>query len=106
MDAGDRSIDALLAAAGAEFAEALPAKVAALASLIAGGAWKDARRAAHKLRGSAATYGHAELGASAGAIEEVLLEDGDAPSVESREQIDRHLVAAHAEAARALREAR
>jgi HPt (histidine-containing phosphotransfer) domain-containing protein len=105
MDAGDRSIDALLAAAGAEFAEALPAKVAALAGLIAGGAWKDARREAHKLRGSAATYGHAELGALAGAIEE-LIEAGDTPCEESRQRIDRHLVTAHAEAARALREAR
>jgi HPt (histidine-containing phosphotransfer) domain-containing protein len=106
MDAGDPSIDALLAAAGVEFAEALPAKVTALAGLIAGAAWKDARRAAHKLRGSAATYGHAELGASAGAIEEALLEAGDAPSTESRQRIDRHLVSAQAQAARAAREAR
>lgn len=106
MDAGEPSIDALLAAAGVQFAEALPDKVSALQGSIARGAWAEARRAAHKLRGSAATYGHAELAASASAIEEALLEAGDTPLAESRERIDRHLASAHSEAARAAREAR
>jgi HPt (histidine-containing phosphotransfer) domain-containing protein len=106
MDSGEPSIEALLAAAGVEYARALPDKVRALGGLIARGAWLDARRAAHKLRGSAAIYGHVDLGASAAAIEEALLEAGDAPLAESRARIDQHLVSVHAEAARAVREAR
>jgi HPt (histidine-containing phosphotransfer) domain-containing protein len=106
MDPGKPSIDALLAAAAVEFAEALPGKVAALEALVTGGAWQEARRAAHKLRGSASTYGHAELGASAASIEEELLEAAGPPLRERRARIDEHLATAHAQAARALREAR
>jgi HPt (histidine-containing phosphotransfer) domain-containing protein len=106
MESGEPSIEALLAAAGVEYARALPEKVTALAGLIARCAWLDARRAAHKLRGSAAIYGHAELGASAAAIEESLLEAGDCPLAECRARIDQHLASAHIEAGRAVREAR
>jgi HPt (histidine-containing phosphotransfer) domain-containing protein len=106
MAGGDRSIDALLAAAGVEYARTLPGKVAELRSLVAEGAWENARRASHKLRGSAATYGHAALGASAGAIEEALILAGNAPGIEARARIVERLAVACAEAERAAREDR
>jgi HPt (histidine-containing phosphotransfer) domain-containing protein len=99
---GPSSIDALLAAAHSQFAASLPAKVAAIEEHVARGAWEDARRAAHKLRGSAATYGFAALGASAGAIEDALLAVGD-PSGDVRALVAGHLVEAGAEAERAAR---
>jgi len=102
MDAADPSIDALLAAARSQFAAALPAKVAAIEECIARGAWEDARRAAHKLHGSAATYGFGALGVSVAAIEDALLDAGD-PSDDVRARIAGHLVEARAEAERAAR---
>jgi HPt (histidine-containing phosphotransfer) domain-containing protein len=104
MDEGDpSSIDALLLAAHRQFAGSLPAKVAAIVDAVARGAWDDARRSAHKLRGSAATYGFAALGATAGAIEEALREGADVGD-EVRARIDGHLVEARAEAERAAAE--
>ena len=100
MDAADPSIDALIAAAGAQFAASLPAKVVSLAGLVAQGAWADARRAAHQLRGSAATYGFAALAASAAAIEDALL-DAVEPAEDVRAGIVDHLAVARAEAERA-----
>ena len=76
---GDPSVDALLAQVRAQFTASLPAKVIALEQLIARGAWEEARRAAHKLRGSSSTYGHLAVGAAAGAIEEALITASDAP---------------------------
>jgi HPt (histidine-containing phosphotransfer) domain-containing protein len=99
---GPSSIDALLAAAHSQFAASLPAKVAAIEECVARGAWEDVRRAAHKLRGSAATYGFAALGVSAAAIEDAVLEVGDPPD-ERRARIAGHLVEARAEAERAAR---
>jgi HPt (histidine-containing phosphotransfer) domain-containing protein len=104
MDAADpSSIDALLAAAQSQFAAGLPARVSAVEECVARGAWEDARRAAHKLRGSAATYGFAALAAAAAAIEDVLL-DVD-PTDDQRALLAGHLVEARAEAERAAREA-
>jgi HPt (histidine-containing phosphotransfer) domain-containing protein len=94
------SIDALILAAQRQYADSLPAKVADLHAHVAGGAWEEARRAAHKLRGSASTYGFAALGAAAGAIEEALLLDAY-PGDEARARIAAHLVEARAEAERA-----
>jgi HPt (histidine-containing phosphotransfer) domain-containing protein len=71
-EAGDPAIDALIAAARADFACGLMAKVAALEDLVSRGAWDDARRAAHKLRGSAGVYGFAGVGASAAALDDLL----------------------------------
>ena len=103
MDAGDpSSIDALLAAAHSQFAESLPAKVATIEESLARGAWDDVRRAAHRLRGSAATYGFAALAASAAAIEDALLEAVE-PDDDVRSRVAEHLVAARAEADRAAR---
>jgi HPt (histidine-containing phosphotransfer) domain-containing protein len=105
MSAGDPpSIDALLAAAHRQFAGSLPAKVMAIEEHIAREAWEDARRAAHKLRGSAATYGFAALAASAAAIEEALIDAGERVGSDVRARIDGHLVEARAEAERAARE--
>jgi HPt (histidine-containing phosphotransfer) domain-containing protein len=103
MGAADpSSIDALLAAAHSEFAAGLPAKVEAIEGFVAVGAWADARRAAHKLRGSAATYGFAALAACAAAIEEALL-DASQPNDGARARIGEHLVEARAEAVLAAR---
>lgn len=67
-------VEKLLAAAKADFASRLDDKVRELQDLASRGAWTEARRAAHKLRGSAATYGFAKIGAVAAAMEDVLIE--------------------------------
>jgi len=66
------AIGALLASAREEFARRLPARIAEIADWIAQDAWSDAARAAHKLRGSASTYGFSEVGGAAAALEEEL----------------------------------
>jgi len=96
-------VDALLAQVRAQFTASLPSKVAALQQLVARGVWEEARRAAHKLRGSASTYGHTALGATAGAIEEALLATSDQPDEEARAGIAARLAEAHAQAAQATR---
>jgi len=85
--AHDPAIDALLAEARADFAARLPAKVAELDLLISREAWEEARRAAHKVRGSAATYGFAALGVVAAALEEALLSAGAVPDADTRASI-------------------
>ena len=107
MDAADPSIARLLAAARSQFAAALPARVAAIEECIARGAWEEARRGAHRLHGSAATYGFAALGVSAAAIEAALLElvEPSEPPDAVLARIAGHLVEARAEAERAAREA-
>lgn len=67
------SVEALLAVAREDFARRLPAKTDEIGRLVSAGAWEEARRAAHKLRGSAATYGFPALSVAAAAIEETLL---------------------------------
>ncbi len=89
--APDPSIDALLAAARAQFAAELPAKAAKVEALVALGAWDEARRAAHRLRGSAGTYGFVELGASAGAVEDLLLESAGVPDGDGRARLEEQL---------------
>jgi HPt (histidine-containing phosphotransfer) domain-containing protein len=66
------AIGALLASTREEFARRLPARIAEIADWIGQDAWSDAVRAAHKLRGSASTYGFSEVGRVAGALEEEL----------------------------------
>jgi HPt (histidine-containing phosphotransfer) domain-containing protein len=87
--APDPSIEAALAAVRAQFAEALPEKAANVGALLARGAWEDARRAAHRLRGSAGTYGFAPLGAVAAAIEELLIAEPAGPGEETRGRLER-----------------
>ena len=70
--ASDPAVEALIAAARADFAGTLVYKAVALEALVSCGAWEDARRAAHKLRGSAGVYGFAELGAAAAELDDVL----------------------------------
>jgi HPt (histidine-containing phosphotransfer) domain-containing protein len=100
MDAADPSIDALLAAVRVQFAATLPAKIAAIDLSVARAAWDEARRDAHKLRGSAAAFGFAAMGTLAGAIED-LLRDVTAPDDAARASIAAHLAEARAEAERA-----
>jgi HPt (histidine-containing phosphotransfer) domain-containing protein len=85
----DPSIDAALAAMRAQFAAALPEKAAHVDGLLAGAAWGDARRAAHRLRGSAGTHGFAQFGAVAAAIEELLLAEPGEPCDETRGRLRR-----------------
>ncbi|HEY8087373.1 MAG TPA: Hpt domain-containing protein [Polyangiaceae bacterium] len=96
----DSSIDELLALAKAQFASGLGARVAAIEGPVGRRAWEEARRAAHKLRGAAATYGFTALGASAGEMEELLLEVRDAPGPELQARIVELVSAVRAEAAR------
>jgi HPt (histidine-containing phosphotransfer) domain-containing protein len=65
-------VNALIAAARAEFARTLVPKAAALEALVGRGLWEEARRAAHKLRGSAGVYGFAGVGAAAAALDDIL----------------------------------
>lgn len=101
----NRSIDELLAQVRAQFTASLPSKIDALEQLVAAGAWGDVRRAAHKLRGSASTYGHVELGAAAAAMEDALLAAADPPDDVARTTIAALLAQAR-HAARAAAEAR
>jgi HPt (histidine-containing phosphotransfer) domain-containing protein len=86
-DARDPEIDALLAAARADFGARLPAKVAAIDELVTREDWHGARLAAHKLRGSAATYGFAVVGAMTAALEDLLQAAGGAPDAAARARI-------------------
>jgi HPt (histidine-containing phosphotransfer) domain-containing protein len=86
--AQDPAIEAALAAVRGQFAAALPEKAASIGASLARGAWDDARRAAHRLRGSAGTYGFAPLGATAAAIEELLLAE-PVPPEETRQRLER-----------------
>ena len=97
----DPSIDELLALARAQFTSGVSARVSKLADHVSAGRWEDARRAAHKLRGAAATYAFTALGASAGAIEDALLEVRDQPGAEVQARIAALLAAVRAEAGRA-----
>jgi HPt (histidine-containing phosphotransfer) domain-containing protein len=98
------SIDALLALARAEFAQRLPSKTAEIERLVSESAWDDVRRAAHKLRGSAATYGFPVLSAAAAAIEDALLAAGGPPDDGVRARVADVLRGACVEADRASRE--
>lgn len=100
------SVDDLLAAARADFAARLPAKVEDLLHQASRDGWQGVRLGAHKLRGSAATYGFAALGATAAAIEECLLACACSPDAPTRDRIQAALREAHAEAARAALEGR
>jgi HPt (histidine-containing phosphotransfer) domain-containing protein len=97
----DPSVEALLAQVRAQFTASLPAKVVALEQLVARGAWEEVRRAAHKLRGSAATYGHVAVGAAAGAIEEALIVASDSPDDVARAGIEARLAEARSAAGEA-----
>jgi HPt (histidine-containing phosphotransfer) domain-containing protein len=67
-------VDALLAAAREQYAARLPSKLAAIEELAARGDWDEARRAAHKLRGSAATYGFVAIGDAAATLEQLAID--------------------------------
>ncbi len=86
-DAVDPAILALLAEARMQFAASLPAKVAELEALLGRAAWDELRRAAHKLRGSAGTYGFVDVSSLASAIEEVLLAVALAPGAAERDTV-------------------
>jgi HPt (histidine-containing phosphotransfer) domain-containing protein len=99
--ARDPAIDTLLAAARAQFAVSLPAKARALRHHVEHQDWDEVRRAAHKLRGSGATYGFAALGEAAGAIEELLLEAEGVPGADARARLETLVQRVYAEAERA-----
>jgi len=94
-------VDALLAAARADYALRLPSKLAAIAELTARGAWEEARRAAHKLRGSAATYGFATIGDAAAALERLASEAPTLDPGSARGALDEALQRARIEVERA-----
>lgn len=106
MAEGRPGVEALLAVARAEFAQRLPAKTAEIEKLVSEGAWGDVRRASHKLRGSAATYGFPALSAAAAAIEDMLLAAGGAPDADTRARVTDILQGAGIEAERASRDSR
>jgi HPt (histidine-containing phosphotransfer) domain-containing protein len=81
----EATIEELMAAARADFASRLGAKLGELRAFSSQAKWSDARRAAHRLRGSAATYGFPAIGAAAGAMEDALKSSGESPDEEARE---------------------
>ncbi|MDP9151923.1 MAG: Hpt domain-containing protein [Myxococcota bacterium] len=83
----DPAVEALLRAARDDYAASLPAKLGALRALVDAGAWRDARRGAHRLRGSAGTYGFEALGGLVTEVEELLIGGGEDPSLACRERI-------------------
>jgi HPt (histidine-containing phosphotransfer) domain-containing protein len=97
-------VDALLATLRAEYASRLPAKLVALEDLAARGAWDEFRRAAHKLRGSAATHGFAALGNAAAQLEGLTTDASGSDAARTRASIEAALDAARAEIERASKE--
>jgi HPt (histidine-containing phosphotransfer) domain-containing protein len=77
-EASQKSFLAQLETARTEFGQLLPGRVAEIQALVSSASWQEARRAALRLRGSAATYGFPALGTAAGDIEDVLLASGSA----------------------------
>ena len=72
---GDDNFEALLATLQEEFAQRLPAKIAEIeAHLSEGGSGPlgEARMLAHKLRGSAGSYGFGLVGSALGAVEDLV----------------------------------
>jgi HPt (histidine-containing phosphotransfer) domain-containing protein len=98
-DPGDE-VKMLLAAARADFEARLETKVCELQDLSARGAWGEVRRAAHRLRGSAATYGFSAIGAAAATMEDVLIAAEPSPSADAKRSFSSALDAACAEIAR------
>jgi len=90
--------DALLAKARATYAATLPSRVAHVMALATESDWDEVRRAAHKLRGSAATYGFAELGVAVGQVEDAILEAHGMPDEGTQKRIRVALGGAEAEA--------
>ena len=105
MVEGDPGIAALLGAARADFTRSLPAKVAAVDEHLASGAFADAKRAAHRLRGSSGMFGYARLGEIAGEIDDLMNEAAGASDDAARARVDALVVQLQAEAARLVREA-
>lgn len=102
----DSSVDADIQAARADFASRLPSKTANLETLIARSEWAEARRAAHKLCGSAGVYGFRALGGIASAIEEVLRASENAPDAGAQREIREKLEEMRTEAERTSQEMR
>jgi HPt (histidine-containing phosphotransfer) domain-containing protein len=98
------AVKEMLAAARSEYAGRLLSKVSDLEALATRAAWSELRMAAHKLRGSAATYGYPSLGAHAAAVEEAVIASGGLPDAAALRRIDEALAAARAEARRAALE--
>jgi HPt (histidine-containing phosphotransfer) domain-containing protein len=94
-------IETLLAAARADFASRLDDKVRELQDLASRGAWAEARRAAHKLRGSAATYGFAKIGVAAATMEDILIDAATSPNDEAKTRFASALAEARTESERA-----
>jgi HPt (histidine-containing phosphotransfer) domain-containing protein len=103
-EARDPATLALIQAARTEYARGLAAKAADLQALVARGAWGDARRAAHRLRGSAGVYGFGALGVIAAALDELLLRADGAPDASASTHIHETLREIREEAERASRE--
>ncbi|MGA2447137.1 MAG: Hpt domain-containing protein [Polyangiaceae bacterium] len=71
----DSPFEALLAAERAAYAERIHIRIAELEGYLEAGHVEEARRVAHRLAGSAGTYGFPALGGAAREIE-VTLENG------------------------------
>jgi two-component system OmpR family response regulator len=80
-------IEALIAAARAGYAAGLPGRVAEAVALAARSDWNGLRHAAHRLRGTAATYGFADVGSAIGRVEDLLLAAGDCPDDDARARV-------------------
>jgi HPt (histidine-containing phosphotransfer) domain-containing protein len=103
MTEADDELELLLAAARAEFASRLDSKLCELQELSTRGDWAGARRAAHRLRGSAGTYGFPKIGAAAGVMEDILIDADLSPNDEAKSRFALAVAAARVEAEVAAR---
>jgi HPt (histidine-containing phosphotransfer) domain-containing protein len=106
MAESDPAITALVEEARSDFGRSLQAKAATLEDLVARGAWVDARRASHKLRGSAGVYGFVALGAAAAALDDLMSSAGEKPDAKALAGIRDALGELRSEADLASRDAR
>lgn len=100
----DPTVEQMLAEARAQFAASLPGKAAALEEHLARGAWEEARRAAHKLRGSAGSYGFVTVSGAAAEVEEALIAAGSQPDAATLARVAEKAREVRAEAERIARD--
>lgn len=92
MSGGDP--DTALAALRRRFAGRLPGRLAELAAAVEAGDWAGAGRLAHRLHGTAGSYGFAAVSTACAVIEQLCDAAAPEPDADARERIRAALAAA------------
>jgi HPt (histidine-containing phosphotransfer) domain-containing protein len=98
-----KELEELLAAARADFGARIGARLLEIEQQSLRGDWAEARRSAHRLRGSAATYGFATVGEEAARMEEALMDCANGPPADSAKLVFSRALASAMKADRSLR---